>query len=76
MVLADAGAIGAEAVLVRLRAQWAETESKTTFSAGIAVHEPRSSPALTLGQADAALYRAKDNGRDRCEVAEPSSGLL
>lgn len=76
MVLAGAGATGAEAVLVRLRAQWAATEPKATFSAGIAVHEPRSSPALTLGRADAALYRAKDNGRDRCEVAEPSSGLL
>ncbi len=74
MVIAEAGVTGAEAVLDRLRQRWTATDPKTTFSAGIAVHEARSSPALTLGRADEALYRAKGDGRDRYQVAERSSG--
>jgi PleD family two-component response regulator len=47
----------------------------TTVSIGVAVYEPATSPASFssnsfLRQADAALYRAKDEGRDRIVVAE------
>lgn len=73
MVLANAAASGALAVVERLRRTWAETAPLTTFSAGIGVHQRGNSPAVTLALADNALYRAKANGRDRTEVAEPIS---
>jgi diguanylate cyclase (GGDEF)-like protein len=54
----------------RLLDGWRALQPLTTFSAGVAVHQPGRSPAATLGRADAALYRAKRNGRDRvCEDA-------
>jgi diguanylate cyclase (GGDEF)-like protein len=40
-----------------------------TFSAGIAEYERGETVASTLSRADAALYRAKDNGRNRTELA-------
>jgi diguanylate cyclase (GGDEF)-like protein len=49
----------------RLVERWRDTHPVTTFSAGVAVHEAGRSPAATLGRADAALYRAKQQGRDR-----------
>jgi diguanylate cyclase (GGDEF)-like protein len=39
-----------------------------TFSAGIAAYRPGESSAALLARADAALYRAKDLGRDRSET--------
>jgi diguanylate cyclase (GGDEF)-like protein len=49
----------------RLVAGWAALGEATTLSAGVAVHHRGSSPALTLAEADEALYKAKDAGRDR-----------
>lgn len=51
----------------RLVAQWRDLTPPpaATCSAGIAVHEIGRTPAATLGRADAALYRAKRNGRDQ-----------
>ena len=49
-------------------------EGGTTVSIGLAVHEPGSGPTPSAGAllrvADAALYRAKAQGRDRVSVAE------
>jgi diguanylate cyclase (GGDEF)-like protein len=69
LVLRGAGE-DATAAIVRLLEGWRELRPLTTFSAGVAVHQPGRSPAATLGRADAALYRAKRTGRDRvCEDA-------
>ena len=58
---------GAEGVVTaeRLRATWRDTNPRTTFSAGVAVHRTGQSGAATLGQADDALYAAKRTGRNR-----------
>jgi diguanylate cyclase (GGDEF)-like protein len=69
VVLRTAGG-SATAAIVRLLEGWRELRPLTTFSAGVAVHQAGRSPAATLGRADAALYRAKNTGRDRvCEDA-------
>jgi diguanylate cyclase (GGDEF)-like protein len=76
LVLADAGEEGARAALRRLRSAWDATDPITTFSAGVAVHEPGETAQETLQRADAALYRAKELGRDRDEVAHAGELLL
>jgi PleD family two-component response regulator len=52
-------------VLERLQNQWLATDPLATFSAGIAMHLPGQYAAVTIGQADDALYRAKAAGRAR-----------
>jgi diguanylate cyclase (GGDEF)-like protein len=39
-----------------------------TISIGVAAHQPRESLAMLLSRADAALYRAKQSGRNRCSA--------
>ena len=58
---------GGEGVVTaeRLRATWRDTNPRTTFSAGVAVHHAGQPGAATLAQADAALYAAKRTGRNR-----------
>lgn len=68
-VLAGAGRAGARATLLRLYRAWQVTGPVTTFSAGVAVHEAGEGARITLRQADEALYRAKEQGRDRVEFA-------
>jgi diguanylate cyclase (GGDEF)-like protein/PAS domain S-box-containing protein len=46
-----------------------------TFSAGVAVWEPGTTRELLLAQADAALYRAKRDGRNRTAVAQPAPAV-
>jgi diguanylate cyclase (GGDEF)-like protein len=69
LVLPDSGARGAQVVLDRMRTGWASGGAVTTFSAGIAVHQNGDDPHETLRRADAALYCAKETGRDRDVVA-------
>ena len=63
VVLRHAAAAGAAAV-ERLLAGWHDADPVTTFSAGVATHGEGEEPDATLARADAALYRAKSNGRD------------
>ena len=37
------------------------------------IHRPDRSPAVTLGEADAALYSAKRSGRDQLAIAAGES---
>jgi diguanylate cyclase (GGDEF)-like protein len=70
IVLPEAGAEGARALLTRVRREWRARRPLTSFSTGIAVHQEGRTPRETLRAADAALYSAKDAGRDRDELAE------
>ena len=65
MVLPAAGAEGAQAALERVRRNWSVRGAVTTFSSGIAVHEPGDDSHTTLRRADAALYNAKEQGRNQ-----------
>lgn len=55
---------GATAVVQRISDLWAAQEA-TTFSAGIAICQNGRSATETLQRADAALYEAKNSGRNR-----------
>jgi diguanylate cyclase (GGDEF)-like protein len=63
LVLRHAGDQARTAV-ERLAEGWRRTMPITTFSAGVALHGADCRPEATLIAADAALYRAKDDGRD------------
>lgn len=47
-----------------------------TFSAGVAEYAHGETVAETLNRADAALYKAKNNGRNRSEQAEPANTIV
>ena len=67
LVLRQAGDT-ALAATERLLAAWREHTPDVTFSAGVALHGPDDTPEKTVGRADAAMYAAKQTGRDRaCE---------
>jgi diguanylate cyclase (GGDEF)-like protein len=72
LLLGEGGGDGAAAVVERLKALWDATDPRTTFSAGIAVHRSNESVDDTLKRADAALYAAKDAGRNRTEFSTPA----
>jgi diguanylate cyclase (GGDEF)-like protein len=69
MILGRADEPGAIAAVERLQEAWRAAGPSTTFSAGIAVRVTDETPAATLGRADRALYRAKEQGRDQFELA-------
>jgi two-component system, cell cycle response regulator len=75
IVLPEASEAGARVVAERLRAAVAALPlpeggpARVTMSAGAATWQPNESAEQLLERADAALYRAKDRGRNRVEVA-------
>jgi diguanylate cyclase (GGDEF)-like protein len=69
LVLPEANFSGARTVVTRARQTWDALEPITSFSSGIAVREAEESPRETLRRADAALYEAKESGRNRDVVA-------
>lgn len=71
-ILSDTNTDGALIFLERVRGSLAAARIPTgpiTFSAGVAAYEPgMAEPEELVAAADAALYRAKERGRDRAEV--------
>jgi diguanylate cyclase (GGDEF)-like protein len=71
-ILSDTNTDGALIFVERVRRSLAEARIATgaiTFSAGVAAYEPgMAEPEELVAAADAALYRAKEGGRDRAEV--------
>ncbi|MDA8341738.1 MAG: GGDEF domain-containing protein [Actinomycetota bacterium] len=75
LLLPETGERGATAVLESLRAAVAATtEGAVTFSAGVAVWDRLEEGRDLVARADAALYRAKQEGRDRVAVHEAAPG--
>jgi diguanylate cyclase (GGDEF)-like protein len=70
VILAKSTVAGAHSMLERLRGEWTAAAGPTTFSAGIAQRAEGEGPVMTLGRADNALYQAKQQGRDRVQVAD------
>ncbi|MHB8452077.1 MAG: putative bifunctional diguanylate cyclase/phosphodiesterase, partial [Mycobacteriales bacterium] len=75
-----AGQAGAQALAERLRTTW-RARGRTTLSLGIAVAAAGQSTRGVLEQADAALYRAKADGRDQVRLhtmanADPMVALI
>lgn len=80
LLLPEIGATGAREVAEKLRASVAEAPFSTsagalsiTISLGIALCEGEPGPASVVQQADTALYRAKQEGRNRVVLAESPS---
>jgi diguanylate cyclase (GGDEF)-like protein len=58
----------------RMHKRWAGiAELRVTFSVGVAQCRPGDTPAKLFERADAALYRAKDDGRDLIRVEQSDS---
>jgi diguanylate cyclase (GGDEF)-like protein len=70
LVVMKAAGMHAVHAVERLAEGWRETKPASTFSAGVALHDVGRLPAQTLIRADAALYRAKESGRDRVRSLE------
>ncbi len=69
IVAGDMDVTGAMALLERMRAAWPDLAPQpVTFSAGVA-EATASGGRIAMLAADRALYRAKERGRDRTEVA-------
>ncbi len=66
------GTLIAEAIRERTRDHGLADIPAFTWSAGIARYRPGESLAEFMRRADQASYRAKVNGRDRIEIAEPA----
>lgn len=79
-ILLDAGSSGAMISAERIRQKIeqlcipeVDPALKVTASIGIARHARNTAPGLTFKNADDALYRAKERGRNRCEIADAVS---
>lgn len=62
-----------EQIANRMLQLWREQNPITTASVGIAIRQITETPQTTLERADEALYRAKNDGRDRVAVAWAST---
>ncbi|HEY7076481.1 MAG TPA: GGDEF domain-containing protein [Solirubrobacteraceae bacterium] len=69
VVVADQVGAAAGELADRLCEAWRGTGPRTTLSIGVSVHAEGDSPERTLARADAALYAAKRDGRDRVSYA-------
>lgn len=69
MFVARGAGVDGEAIVARLLESWRASSPLTTFSAGVAIHKARSTPATTYAAADRALYQAKQEGRNRVALA-------
>jgi diguanylate cyclase (GGDEF)-like protein len=67
----DPGTLLADRLLLAVRASLAEHRAAPTISMGIAGPAPATEVAQLRTAADAAMYRAKGDGGDRCELAPP-----
>jgi diguanylate cyclase (GGDEF)-like protein len=76
LVLPEADIDGACTAMERARRTWEALEPITSFSGGIARREPDESPRETLRRADAALYEAKQAGRNRDTIAREREIVL
>jgi diguanylate cyclase (GGDEF)-like protein len=66
--------VAIERIRAHVREQVRLEGQPVTFSAGVAAHNPPESWQEVLARADAALYRAKREGRDRVRVAAAEDG--
>lgn len=69
IILTNAGTADAFSVVDRLRRDWLR-RSPVSFSAGVATWRATESWTDLIARADAALYNAKDGGRNRVEAAD------
>lgn len=70
VLLPDTDARGARQIAERIRLAISD-RTEITISLGIAVHlQPQDCGAALVQRADTALYRAKQNGRNRVEIAD------
>jgi len=69
LILPETDLAGAQEVTERIRLIIAE-QCEVTVSVGLAVYRPEMSQEQFIKAADAALYRAKERGRDRIECSE------
>jgi diguanylate cyclase (GGDEF)-like protein len=72
-------AAGGLALAERLRSgvaqgPWPESVPRGTVSAGVAEWQTSETAEALFRRADAGLYRAKEKGRDRTELADPAGG--
>jgi diguanylate cyclase (GGDEF)-like protein len=74
LILHNAGIDGTIATLERLKVRLAQASPGFTFSAGVALIGSGVDSTRAIAAADAALYLAKQTGRDRWEVAAPDLG--
>jgi diguanylate cyclase (GGDEF)-like protein len=74
VVLARGAGADTAATADRLLRGWREAGHKTTISIGVAVHHSPQSPATILDAADAALYAAKSQGRNRVAIEDTVAG--
>jgi diguanylate cyclase (GGDEF)-like protein len=70
LVLVRGAGAEAEQAAQRLLEGWRRAGQKTTISIGVAIHSPLQGPASTLDAADAALYSAKSDGRNRVAIGD------
>jgi diguanylate cyclase (GGDEF)-like protein len=69
IVLRGGGHGGTRGVLAELHQAWQAVHPRVTFSAGAAVIGADEDPREVIARADEALYRAKESGRNRSEIA-------
>jgi diguanylate cyclase (GGDEF)-like protein len=68
LVVLKGPSAAAPSTMRRLLSGWRSKQPVATLSAGLAIHQEGQSYDVTFANADAALYKAKQHGRDRLVV--------